>query len=239
MHFFRFDELAVTEKGEKILLERAEHNHLFRTLRASPGEYCGLLDGKGTKGIGKVLPGKELLLEEKETVPPLPGPGLHLYMAPVKRQKMDLILKECTEWGIDSITPVICERSVALPSSESVEGRWQDLLFEACKQSGNPYLPKVNPPMPLSQGMEEAVSRGFTSFYGSVKERESNSLSGEENDLAWFVGPEGGFTEKEERLMEEKRFIPLHIHSWILRAETAVIAGLVILRERALGKSLP
>lgn len=236
MHFFRYDGLADTRKGEKILLERAEHNHLFRILRANVGDVCGLLDGKGNRGIARVLPGKELLLEEQEMVSPLPGPGLHLYIAPVKRQKMDLILKGCTEWGISSITPIFCERSVALPSSESVEGRWQDLLFEACKQSGNPYLPRVNAPCTLAEGMKDAHSAGIIPFYGSVQEREGKEIPEGAANLGWFVGPEGGFTEKEENEMREKGFIPLHIHSWILRAETAVLAGLVILRERALQK---
>ena len=236
MHFFRYDDLAASRKGEKILLERAEHNHLFRILRAAPGESYGLLDGKGNRGIARVLPGKELVLEEKELLAPLPGARLHLYIAPVKRQKMDLILKQATEWGITSITPIFCERSVALPSSESVEGRWQDLLFEACKQSGNPFLPEVHAPCTLAQGMEDALSKGIFSFYGSVAEREEIPLSGQENDLAWFVGPEGGFTDAEEEKMRKMGFSPLHIHSWILRAETAVIAGLVILRERALRK---
>ena len=48
MHSFWVDNLP--ENGTQFRLDREEETHLFRILRARPGEVVQLLDGKG--GIG-------------------------------------------------------------------------------------------------------------------------------------------------------------------------------------------
>ena len=54
------------------------------------------------------------------------------------------------------LVPMLCERSVVQPGESSVAGRWVDLLFEACKQSGNPFLPAVASPMPFAAALARA-----------------------------------------------------------------------------------
>ncbi|MBR2363888.1 MAG: 16S rRNA (uracil(1498)-N(3))-methyltransferase [Lentisphaeria bacterium] len=237
MHSFRYDQLASVRPGDTVTLEKGENTHLFKILRAAPGDVCRLLDGKGNSALARVEKEKTLTVENVEKLPPLPGAALHLFLAPPRRQKMDIILKQCTELGVASITPLICERSVALPDADSVNGRWSELLFEACKQSGNPYLPQLFPPVKFTESLETASSKCGKCFYGSVAEEEKDPFSGGENeikDIGWFVGPEGGFTEEEEEKMKENAFHPLHMQCWILRAETAAICGLALLRDRFL-----
>ena len=48
---------------------------------------------------------------------------------------------------------------------------------------------------------------------------------------AWFVGPEGGFTETEEKQMLEAGVQPLHFGNWVLRVETAAVCGLCLIHE--------
>lgn len=235
MHSFRYDDLAQAKCGDSVTLEKGESTHLFKILRASPGDVCQLLDGKGYCALARVEQGKTLLLEKVEKRPPLPGASLHLFLAPPRRQKMDIILKQCTELGAASITPLICERSVALPDADSVNGRWNELLFEACKQSGNPYLPQLYPPVKFASSLERACQMCEKCFYGSVAEEENPSLAQGEKEwknIGWFVGPEGGFTLEEEKIMKENQFLPLHMQCWILRAETAAVCGLAVLKDR-------
>ena len=240
MHSFRYDLLAEVNIGDIISLDKGESTHLFKILRAAPGDICRLLDGKGNSALARVEKDKVLSITELEKIPPLPGGALHLFLAPPRRQKMDIILKQCTELGVTGITPVICERSVALPDADSVNGRWNDLLFEACKQSGNPYLPQLFPPIKFADSILAAKERCEVNFYGSIANEDKDPFAGAENtvkNIGWFVGPEGGFTEEEELLMKENSFYPLHMQCWILRAETAAICGLALLRERSVRKS--
>ena len=234
MHSFRYDDLACVKKGDIVTLEKSENNHLFKILRALEGDEIRLLDGKGKRASARVEKGRTLVITAVQDVPPLPGAKLHLFLAPPRRQKTDQILKQCTELGVASITPVICDRSVSLPEKDSVEGRWNELLFEACKQSGNPYLPLLSPPVPFAAGVKKSLELCDKSFYGSIADEKdaSSGENGKEENIAWFVGPEGGFTAEEEEYMRNAGFLPLHMQCWVLRAETAAICGLALLRER-------
>ena len=219
---FRFDSLAETEISAPVNLERAEHNHLFRVLRARTGEIVGLLDGCGWKGTAQVEKGNILTLLNKGKAE-LPAKRIHLYIAPPRRQKMDSILKQAAELGVFRIVPVLCEYAVSEPGENAVSGRWKDLLFEACKQSANPYPPQISPMIPFKEALEDAQKNCQFLAYGSVKEK--GTFSFDSGDAAWFVGPEGGYSPLELSLLEEIAH-PIRLGNYILRVETAAIAGI-------------
>ena len=227
MHAFRFDDLASTEPGSFLSLDPREGSHLFRILRARPGETVALLDGRGTTGTAVVEPDRRLRLESKRTVPP-PARRLHLYFAPPKKQKLDALLKQAVELGVFELAPVLCERSVVQPGESSVAGRWIDLLFEACKQSGNPFLPAVASPMPFAAALARARGTCGALIVGSNRTGVFPDL-GTASDAAFFVGPEGGFTDAETGALFAAGAVPLRIGDWTLRVETAAVAGLGVL----------
>ena len=227
MHAFRFDDLASTESGSSFCLDPREEAHLFRILRARPGETVAVLDGHGSVGTAIVEPNRRLRLESKRTVPQ-PARRLHLYFAPPKKQKLDALLKQAVELGVSELVPVLCERSVVQPGENSVAGRWMDLLFEACKQSGNPFLPEVVSPMPFAAALARARETCGALIVGSNRTGVFPDL-GAASDAAFFVGPEGGFTDAETDAMFDAGAIPLRIGDWTLRVETAAVAGLGVL----------
>jgi len=227
MHAFRFDELADIGPDSLVRLDPREESHLFKILRARPGDRVRLLDGHGTIGIASVGQGRELRLESKETVPP-PSRRLHLYFAPPKKQKLDALLKQSVELGVDVLVPVLCERSVVQPGESSVGGRWTDLLFEACKQSGNPFLPDVCAPVPFAEAVARARETCAVLVVGSNRTGIALDL-GNAPDVAFFVGPEGGFTDAEMDALTAAGAVPLRIGAWTLRVETAAAAGLGVL----------
>ena len=227
MHAFRFDELISTDPGSFFRLDSREETHLFRILRARPGEKVAVMDGHGTLGTAVIEADHQLRLESKRTVSP-PARRLHLYFAPPKKQKRDSLLKQAVELGVYSLVPVLCERSVVQPGENSVAGRWMDLLFEACKQSGNPFLPVVANPMPFAAALNHAREACGVLITGSNRTGVFPEL-GAASDVAFFVGPEGGFTDAETDAMFAAGAAPLRIGDWTLRVETAAIAGLGVL----------
>ena len=232
MHTFRYDDLAQTAPGEAVRLDKEESSHLFRTLRAEPGEQCRLMDGAGRFALAEVLPGRQLKVLHIETVPEPDAVRLHLYIAAPRRQKMDQILRQSAELGVRRIVPMICERSVALPDSDSVSGRWKEVLFEACKQSGDPFLPEIASPLKFSEALSDSAACCDVRFFGSVAQKESAPPQGSVRSAAWFVGPEGGFTEAEEQVMLDSGVQPLHFGNWVLRVETAAVCGLCLIGEK-------
>ena len=227
MHAFRFDDLASTEPGSSFRLDSREEAHLFRILRARPGETVALLDGRGMTGTAVVEADRRLRLESKRAVSP-PARRLHLYFAPPKKQKLDTLLKQAVELGVFELVPVLCERSVVQPGESSVAGRWMDLLFEACKQSGNPFLPAVASPMPFAAARARARAACGALVVGSNRAGVIPDL-GTSSDIAFFIGPEGGFTDAETEMMSAAGAVPLRIGDWTLRVETAAVAGLGVL----------
>jgi len=227
MHAFRFDDLASTEPGSFFRLDSREEAHLFRILRARPGETVAVMDGHGTLGMAVVEADRQLRLESKRTAT-RSARRLHLYFATPKKQRLDVLLKQAVELGVYELVPVLCERSVVQPGENSVAGRWMDLLFEACKQSGNPFLPVVASPMPFAAALTHARETCGVLITGSNRTGVFPEL-GTTSDVAFFVGPEGGFTDAETDAMFAAGAIPLRIGDWTLRVETAAIAGLGVL----------
>ncbi len=212
--------------GEEITLDRREADHLFKTLRARAGEEVELLDGAGACALGRVTSRRTLEILERSDAPE-PTRKLHLYTAAPRKAKFDTLLKQAAELGVWSIRPLTCERSVAQPENEE---RQEALLMEGCKQSKNPFLPKILPALSLPEALREIAEKGYHAWYGSVKET-PDTLSGGGDDLAWIVGPEGGFTPAEEEALQAAGIRGLNLGPYVLRLETAAVCGLAVLRR--------
>ena len=213
--------------GGDVGLERREAEHLFRVLRAAPGERFRLLDGRGGRAVAEVLPGKTLRVESREC---LDGPRrkLHLFFAQPRRSRLDSLLPACAELGVWELHPVVCSRSVA---EGTPNDRWRLQLIEGCKQSGNPFLPRVATPEPLLSCVREAAASGMTLFYGSVAAEEESPEFPVAGDVGWIVGPEGGFTAEETEALRAAGAGPLNLGEWVLRLETAAVCGIAVLRK--------
>lgn len=223
MHTFFVEHM--TEPGGFAALEPRERDHLFKTLRARPGDAVELLDGRGGRMDGVVRDGKAVEILAAERVPESAS-RLFLYCAAPRRAKFDVLLKQAAELGVRSIRLVECARSVAKPEGSD---RWQLLLQEGCKQSKNPFLPEIEPPVPLSVALEGIRAEGIRAFFGAVRSGEREP--GGAKKLAWLVGPEGGFTDEEEAAMRAAGVRGLNLGPYVLRLETAAVCGLSVLRQ--------
>lgn len=212
--------------GENVVLGREDHKHLFKTLRGTPGELVQLCDGLGRIGEAEILPERQLIVRKVENFFE-PQVKIHLYVSPPRRNKMDTLLKQCAETGIWRIVPVIAENSVVVP--DRVSERQLTLLREGCKQSRNPFLPQMSEPVKFTEALSYASALNAV-FYGDMTRSKCTTELELPVEVGFFVGPEGGFSDGEVELMKEKGFIPVSLGSWILRTETAVVAGAAVLQ---------
>lgn len=227
MHCFYCEKINLP--GSSVELDERDWKHLFKTLRAVPGEKVLLMDGHGVTAAAVVVEGRGIIVERCERAAE-PEVKLHLYLVVPKKQKMDQLLKQCAEIGVWSITPMLSARSVVLASGESSSDRWESLLLEGCKQSHNPFVPLVGDVTRFSDAVKTVDAQSVTSFFGAPDARMTNAeIVKSGNEVAWFVGPEGGFTPEEETLMLEHKFNKLCIGNWIMRVETAAVCGAAIL----------
>ena len=212
-------------ENEVATLSREDQKHLFKTLRARPGELIQLNDGAGCLAEAEILHDRQIIVRKTVKFPE-PLTKLNLYVAPPRRNKMDTLLKQCAEVGIFRIVPIITENSVATPDGKSK--RQQTLLREGCKQSRNPFLPRLENPVSFSEALSDAASLDAV-YYGAVAKTSEPFPEIPLFNIGLFIGPEGGFSNRELDLMANNNFHPLSFGPWILRTETAVIAGATLI----------
>lgn len=144
----------------------------------------------------------------------------------VKEQKMDYILQKITELGASRIIPYEASRSVIKLDNrkdKKIE-RWQKIIKEATEQSKRTSIPIIENVISLFDLAR--LSDYDMKFLCTVNEKSQNlkkvlsNLDGSVK-MIFVIGPEGGFTDIEEKELIDNDFIPVSLGDSVLRTETA------------------
>ena len=152
-------------------------------------------------------------------------PKVSIAQSLVKEQKMDYILQKSTELGVYEIIPMYTERSIIKVKDKydkKIE-RWKKVVKEASEQSKRFTLPYLNRIIDLKELIKEKYDFKFICSVNEKTKTIKNVLSNVNiNDTILFViGPEGGFSEKEEKLLVDNGFQSITLGENILRTETS------------------
>ena len=221
--------------GGSVELPRDEARHFLRALRGRAGDEIQLLDGKGcvARALTRMGAGRDEVMAEitsrQQALPP--RMKLHLYVAPPANSLLTQILKQAVELGVWRIVLLDCERSVSRPTDKTADDYEPDLVA-ALKQSGNPWLPEIVPLIAFDKALAAAPAH---SYYGAGPEENSavENLGEIYGDLALFVGPEGGFSDKEIAALKARGVDGLCVGRHVLRTETACTALISVLSRSA------
>lgn len=161
---------------------------------------------------------------------------------------MDLIIEKATELGVAEIRPLLSERTVIRLNPQEAEKKrekWQRTAIEACKQSGQNWLPTVHAP----QSPENFFNSGFPPcalpLVASLQpgsRRLKNILSGYRADnegstpdsALILIGPEGDYTPAEINMAQNAGCLPMTLGPIVLRTETAAIYSMSIIAHELL-----
>lgn len=230
---------APLRPGTELPLPEAVGNHLVRVLRLKAGDTFSLFNGDGndypaeiTGTDRKGIKARVLSCHSVNNESPL---RIHLYQSIARGEKMDWILQKATELGVAAVTPIVSDRTeVKLDNerSEKKTGHWQGVIRSACEQSGRAILPALHAPIPITQ-MHSGLTPAKSFYLDPEAATGINGLTAEsDNTLALAIGPEGGFSERDIRLLQTAGFSGLRIGPRILRTETAGIAVIAALQSR-------
>ena len=214
-----------------------EDAHHAEVRRGREGEAVELLDGRGgigTATLARAAKQWTALVSVTRTLPT--PPPLVLALGAGDRDRFLSVVQQGSELGITRIMPVETERSRQVETRLRSAGvdKARRRAREACKQSGNPWLPIIEDVTPLT----ELSLRGgdLRWFVGDPAGAPLPVLRADE-PVGWVIGPEGGFTVAEEGwLREHLAGAGVWFGPHILRFETAAVAAAVLtlqLRERA------
>lgn len=221
-------------QGKRIVITGGDVNHIKNVLRMKAGEEISVsngVDGKEYRCGIEAFSEDEVICElrfVKEDGVELPS-KVCLFQGLPKADKMELIVQKAVELGVSEIIPVSAGRSVVKLDEKKAKarvGRWQGIAEAAAKQSRRGIVPKVTEVMSMKEAVAYAGSLDvklipyeLAEDMGKTKDIISGIRPGE--SVAVFVGPEGGFEEKEIVEAMEQGFFPITLGKRILRTETA------------------
>jgi len=221
------------------MLDADESHHAMRVRRFRAGDSVRLIDGHGATGGGEIVAGgrgHKITVEIRERcTQPLPSRLIHVAAAVPKGGRQAILFDMLTQLGMSSFTPLRCERSVVRPGTHT-PARWRRICLEACKQSGNAYLPTLHDECTPDQAVEFMCARNVKCFIAHPVSPGAPTRYPRARPVGLLIGPEGGFTEAEVHAALGKGAVPVGFGVHTLRIETAAVAWFSALRLNQLDK---
>ena len=222
-------------KKKEIILTKEELHHLKTVTRTKVGDHIEVVFDKDT--VKKVKVEKI----EKETlyfsivktyhIKKQTTPKITLIQCLPKQDKFDEILKKCTELNVDHFVPVTSNRTISKPKDDNKKyQRWQKTLLNACMQTKRTESPTLSPIMSLKEASEKIESDLKIVCWEEATQTHLKTIL-TNNPIATHIqiviGPEGGLTKEEIKVLEKNGFIIAKIADTILRVENAafLVAG--------------
>ncbi|MBL4786163.1 MAG: 16S rRNA (uracil(1498)-N(3))-methyltransferase [Cohaesibacteraceae bacterium] len=227
-------DLAATQS---LGLDKSQSSYLISVLRKKKGDAVLLFNGRHGEWLGEIAVEnkKNCVLTCVEQIRPQTELGrVDLLFAPLKHARLDYMVQKAVEMGVANLRPVMTHHTQV--KRVNVE-RMRANVIEAAEQCGVLAVPRVAEPVSifslLDQWQQTDPERHI--IYCDESDLGDNPLlvlqSIASNDLAVFIGPEGGFSREERdrlKLRDDVTAIPLGPR--ILRADTAAVAALALVQ---------
>lgn len=232
MNRFFIPGATLTQGGTVQITDAQDIQHIHKVLRLKAGDQLEVSDGADTEAVAEIvgLTKSEVTvrietLSQAHRESPL---EIVLYQGLPKGQKLEVVFQKNTEIGVRGFVPLITERCVVKltdPSSDNKKWvRWQMIIDEAAKQSKRGKLPGLTAAMNIDEALKTLadfdlvlvphVGEG-TCPLGQV------ISAGAVRRVAVFIGPEGGFTDREVEAIVQAGGKAVTLGPRILRTETA------------------
>ena len=229
--------LPPTDWREPYSLQGREAKHAVKVMRLSAGDRVRLMDGRGRSGVFEIEAASKLNLDLKPieiTTHEEPDCRIHLAVGWVKSARRAWLMEKAVELGAWELIFWQGEHSQGRVPTDPKD-TWREKLAEAMKQCANPWLPEIIV-LPDGAGQLAEYASGFDRRYllweGRDPESETRLMNPEKvgvsGDALLVIGPEGGISEHEFRILSDSGFAPVSLGRRILRYETAAITALAL-----------
>jgi 16S rRNA (uracil1498-N3)-methyltransferase len=221
----RAGELAIT--GD-------EHHYLGRVRRVRVGDALELVDGVGHRASAKIV-----RMSEAETVVEVgevevvvePRPHVRVMLPLLKGDRMDYAIEKLVEVGVNEVIVWQAERSIVRLDASKRDARvahYAAVIEAAAKQSGRATLPSVTFCAELRHGI-----RTLPEGARYMLDQQGEHAAPIADDVTIISGPEGGFSWIEIDQLAAAGFVGMSLGPNTLRAETAPVVAVALLRAAA------
>ncbi|MBA3550732.1 16S rRNA (uracil(1498)-N(3))-methyltransferase [Patescibacteria group bacterium] len=239
LHRF-FIEEHLRNKKDFTLYDTDIIHQLKDVFRLRQGDQLILLDNTGFEYIAEIVvlaKGKgEIKIIDTSAALNIPEKEVWLFASLIKKDNYEWILEKCTELGVSHFVPMLSDRTEK--KDLNIE-RAHKIIKEASEQSGRGVMPTIHDVRDFKDALTHAQEQNmkFLAFHvggehfdkEKVLNRKSTlekslGIPQEKNAYGIFVGPEGGWSDKEVNLFKEHGVLVYSLGKQVLRTETAAIA---------------
>jgi 16S rRNA (uracil1498-N3)-methyltransferase len=226
--------------GARVELPEHAAHHAREVLRLRAGSAVRVFDGAGHEfeAVLDTVSRRSVSARLLHAAAARAESSLHLVLAvaPLKGDRMELVVQKATELGVTEIWPVVTFRTdaAARPALHgSRSERWERVASGAAEQSGRSVVPHLAPTTTL----EGLLARAFAGSRAVLLETAGHPALASlpidaTHPLLLLVGPAGGFEPAEVEALHAAGFAPASLGPRILRAETAAVAAVTIAQAR-------
>lgn len=217
--------------GHIIISDKENYNHIAKSLRIRKGEKLLLIDENKIQYETVVadVTSNEVIVKIENSYISFRSLdfGLYLAQSPLRSEAQSFVVEKATELGVKGIYPVRTDNCAL--SDEVIKkkiAKWQKIMYQAAKQCERADVP-VCFDLDTLENLIDKFDRVIV-FCERIATKTLSDIKPVKKDenLLVIVGPEGGFSEREFKLFEDKGLDMLTLGNLILKAETAVTVAL-------------
>ncbi len=228
------DQTLICEQN--IILENTAANHIHRVLRLKTGSELTLFNGLGGeyKAMIKSIDKRQVTVKvthhnTKEIESPL---NITLVQGISRGERMDYTIQKAVELGVTRIVPLKTRRCIVkldeIRAKKKIK-HWQKIIVSACEQCGRNQIPTIENITSFEKWLAEQ-HQAFNLILDPTATLKITELKKPSIAINLFVGPEGGFDDKELILAQTHQYTCIRLGPRILRTETAPITALSALQ---------
>jgi len=216
-------------------VELDNHSHyIINVMRLKEGDELIVFNGLDGDWFSKIIKIKNrrvvALLMHQVKKQDITSNRISLAFCLPKKQILTDIAKQATELGVSKFYPLVSKRSFMANFNQQ---NFLTNVIEACQQSKNNNIPKVGKKSSFVEFIKNINYQNSNIIFcdesdGGKKAKEAfNNLDFSKENII-IIGPEGGFSEEEFSLIEDKDIIRLDLGPNILRVATACVAAISV-----------
>lgn len=211
----------------RLILTGGELVHQIKdVLHLQIGEKIILNNGALQEAVASIVDLKKNSLELAiETVYPVdtePDCNVTLYCAILKKENFEWVVQKSVEMGVINIVPLQTDRTVKLNLPMQ---RLEKIIKESAEQSGRGVLPTLRTSTSLQEVLQQKKTDAARIFFTlNAPQFVAQDIKKSKN-IDIFIGPEGGWSEREIELARGSGCILAQLSPLTLRAETAAVVA--------------
>ena len=216
----------------EIHLEGTEFHHLAHVMRLKEGDSAEIVNGNGVLAHA-ILTHKDkkralfriVSIQEKKKE----ARALILAQALPRINRLEFIIEKATEIGVTHFWLFPGHLSERKALTDHQLERLDNLIISAMKQCGRLFKPSLE----IKNSLDQWPSLSHPAYFGDVREEAPSyfKLHQPKDDALFFIGPESGFSDKEEKILQKLGAQGVKLHSNTLRTDTAALVALSLMSQ--------